>query len=64
MPDEKSKTEFEQHQSERGIVGEFVEFLMDNKKFWLVPILLVLLLLGTIIVLGSTSAAPFIYTLF
>jgi len=37
---------------------------MENKKWWLVPILLVFVLLGVLIVLGGTSAAPFIYTLF
>lgn len=46
------------------IVAEFWEFLCENKKFWLIPILIVLLLLGVLIVLGGTSASPFIYTLF
>jgi len=46
------------------IVMEFLEFLGQNKKFWLIPIIIVLLLLGLIIALGGTSAAPFIYTLF
>jgi hypothetical protein len=46
-----------------GIVAEFWEFIKDNKKFFLIPILLVLLLIGVLIVLGSTGAAPFIYTL-
>ncbi len=40
-------------------------FLMTRKKFWLLPIILVLLLFGALIVLTSGSAvAPFIYTLF
>ncbi len=40
-------------------------FLIERKKFWLVPIVLVLLLLGVLIVFGGSSAiAPFIYTLF
>jgi len=40
-------------------------FLNVRKKFWLAPIILVLLLFGTLIVLTSGSAiAPFIYTLF
>ena len=51
-------------QSQRGIVSEFVDFLLHNKKWWLTPIILVLLLLGLIIALGGTGAAPFIYTLF
>ena len=51
-------------QSSPGIIREFVDFLRYNKKWWLTPILLVLLLVGTLIVLGGTAAAPFIYTLF
>jgi hypothetical protein len=40
-------------------------FFMTRKKFWLTPIILVLLLLGLLIVFGSSSAlAPFVYTLF
>jgi hypothetical protein len=44
---------------------EFLMFLMTRKKFWLLPAIIVLLLLGAIIVLASGSAlAPFIYTIF
>ncbi len=39
-------------------------FLRENKKFWLIPILLVVLLLSVLVVFSGTSAAPFIYTLF
>jgi len=40
-------------------------FLKERKKFWLVPIVFILLLLGVLIVFGGSSAiAPFIYTLF
>ncbi len=40
-------------------------FMRERKKFWLLPIILVLLLLGGLIVLTQGSAvAPFIYTLF
>ena len=40
-------------------------FMRARKKFWLAPIILVLLLLGALIVLSQGSAvAPFIYTLF
>jgi hypothetical protein len=47
------------------IVGEFWAFLKERKKYWLAPILVVLLLLSLIIVLTSGSAlAPFIYALF
>jgi hypothetical protein len=44
---------------------EFWEFLKVRKKYWLFPILLVLLLFGGLIVLTQGSAiAPFIYTIF
>ena len=46
------------------LVREFVEFLGENKKWWLAPILISILLLGGLVLLGGTAAAPFIYTLF
>ncbi|MBK6903931.1 MAG: hypothetical protein IPH04_14320 [Saprospirales bacterium] len=40
-------------------------FLRERKKFWLAPVIVILLLLGILIVIGGSSAlAPFIYTLF
>ena len=40
-------------------------FIKERKKFWLVPVIIVLLLIGALIVFGGSSAvAPFIYTLF
>ncbi len=47
-----------------GLVREFVEFLGENKKWWLAPIIVSVLLLGALVLLGGTAAAPFIYTLF
>ena len=48
-----------------GIVKEFWEFLKVRKKWWLTPIVIVLLLLGFLIVFTQGSAlSPFIYTLF
>ena len=46
------------------MVAEFWDFLKHNKKWWLLPIVIVLLMLGALVMLGSTAAAPFIYTLF
>tara|TARA_B100001750_G_C14938581_1_gene317635 strand:- start:75 stop:224 length:150 start_codon:yes stop_codon:yes gene_type:complete len=44
---------------------EFWEFLKERKKYWLFPILFVLLIFGGLIVLSQGSAiAPFIYTIF
>jgi|TARA_E500000178_G_scaffold355991_1_gene430959 hypothetical protein len=46
-------------------IKEFWEFLKVRKKFWLLPIIIVLVLFGGIIVLSQGSAvAPFIYTIF
>ena len=44
---------------------EFWEFLTERKKYWLIPIIIVLALFGILIVLSQGSAvAPFIYTIF
>ena len=44
---------------------EFWEFLKERRKYWLIPILIVLVLFGGLIVLSQGSAiAPFIYTMF
>ncbi len=47
-----------------GLVQEFWDFLKDNKKWWLAPIVISILGLGLLVLLGGTAAAPFIYTLF
>ena len=47
-----------------GIAREFIEFLRHRKKWWLTPIILVLLMVGLLVIVGGTGAAPFIYTLF
>jgi len=51
-------------QSQPGFFREYVNFLRHSKKWWLIPILLALLVIGVLVVLGGTAAAPFIYTLF
>jgi len=58
------KSEFEKAGEGRqlSLIGEFLLFVVENKKWWLVPILLVLALLGLLVVLSLTGAAPFIYT--
>jgi hypothetical protein len=46
-------------------MSEFVLFLRENKKLWLLPIAVSLVLLGTLLVFAQSSAlAPFIYTVF
>lgn len=59
--------EFEQaakEQKDESLVKEFLSFLAHNKKWWLLPILVVMLMFGLLIVLSQTAVAPFIYTLF
>ncbi len=48
-----------------GLVREFLQFLAHNKKWWMIPLLLVIALLAGLILLGSNPAiAPFIYSIF
>jgi hypothetical protein len=47
------------------VVTELWEFMRHNKKYWLAPIVITLVLVGALLVLAKSSAiAPFIYTLF
>lgn len=59
---------FEQLASEEAktgtLAGDFWRFLAENKKWWLTPIILALLLIGALLVLSSSAIAPFVYTLF
>ena len=47
-----------------GILSEFWYFLNQTKKWWLLPIVVILLAFGLLMALSGTAAAPFIYTLF
>lgn len=51
-------------QERPGIVAEFIEFLRYNKKWWLAPILAIMLMLTLLAFLTASPVAPFIYTLF
>jgi hypothetical protein len=51
-------------QRPNSFVAEFWDFLRHNKKWWLTPIVVILLLFGAMMFLSGTAAAPFIYTLF
>lgn len=47
------------------VVSELWEFMKQNKKYWLAPIVITLVLVGALLVFAKGSAiAPFIYTLF
>ena len=48
-----------------GIAGELLSFFWRNKRWWALPMVVVLLLVGVLLILAQSSAiAPFIYTLF
>jgi len=48
-----------------GIVGELLRFFLQNKWWWLTPMLVILFILGAVIIFAQTSAiSVFIYTLF
>ncbi len=50
---------------QRGLVAEFWAFLGARKKWWLAPIIIVMVLVGALLVFAQGSAlAPFIYTIF
>ena len=51
-------------QSRDSIVADYVAFLKRTRKWWLVPLILVLFLFSLLFVLLATGAAPFVYTLF
>jgi drug/metabolite transporter superfamily protein YnfA len=50
--------------SRGGFLGELWDFLKANKKWWLLPIIILFLILAVLILLAGTGLAPFIYTLF
>jgi hypothetical protein len=48
-----------------GIAGELLSFFWRNKRWWVLPMVVVLLLMGVLLILAQSSViAPFIYTLF
>ena len=48
-----------------GIVSELWAFMRERKKFWMLPIIVMLLLVGSLLIFAKGSAlAPFIYTIF
>jgi hypothetical protein len=61
-----ASVELRKHAMNRlGIIKEFFEFLRERKKWWIAPILVFLVLLGVLLIFaGSSTLAPFIYSLF
>jgi len=63
----KSETNFEKMAADgrkSSFAVELFAMLRNRKKYWLMPIVIVLLLFGVLVFLSGTAAAPFIYTLF
>ena len=65
-PPQTSGTDFTKlaEESQPGLLREFADFLVQNNLWWIAPIIIVLLLVVFFVYLGSTAAAPFIYTVF
>ena len=63
---ENEKKSFEEagKEGEASLLAEFVQMLKQNKKYWMVPLVVVLLGFGLLIALGGTAIAPFIYQMF
>ncbi len=51
-------------EGQMGLLAEFWDFLLHNKKWWITPVIVMLLLAGLMVFLSTTSLAPFIYTIF
>jgi hypothetical protein len=45
-------------------LSDYLYFLKNNKKWWMLPLLVLLLAFGALMILATSGAAPFIYTLF
>ena len=65
-PGNTRRNQFTSHaaQAQPGLIAQLFDLLRHNKKWWLAPIILVLLFVSALILLSGTVAAPFIYTLF
>ena len=62
-----SKNDLEQaaaEQARTGLLRELWGFLRENKKWWLLPFLIVLFVLGLLAILSGTGVAPFLYPFF
>ena len=62
----KPEEDFERqaHGKRTNLAVEIVQMLKENKKWWLAPIILAILLLGLLVVIGGSPLAPFIYPIF
>ena len=64
-PQQAAKTFAEEASKDNpSLLSEFWDLVLHEKKWWLIPIIVVLLAIGLLVVLGSSAVAPFIYPLF
>lgn len=66
MTDTENTNEFTAHaqQDRTNILQEFWGFICHNKKWWLTPIILLIMFVGIMVIIGSGGVGPFIYALF
>ena len=62
--DRKRRFEKAASQDDPQLLTEYLRFLSHNRKYWLIPIVAVLLLIGLLVMLGGSVAGAFIYTFF
>jgi len=56
--------ELSQRRSKPSVFADMAYFFRHSKKWWMLPIVALLLVFGVVMLLGGTAVAPFIYTLF
>jgi hypothetical protein len=65
MEDDRGGSKFEKASAKNAtLVGEIIAFMLQNKKWWLIPIMLCFVAVAVFALFGNTVAMPFIYTLF
>jgi hypothetical protein len=66
VPSEAGKSRFEAaaERSQPSSLRQLGRFLVHNKKWWMIPMLLVIALVGALLLTSGTVVAPFVYTLF
>ena len=64
MASEKSRFEELNEERRPSLAREFLVFMIENKAWWMLPIIIILGLMSLLVVLAGTGAAPFIYPLF
>ena len=66
MSEEDRRSAFEKAGEEKqlSLAQEFWVFIVENKAWWMIPIIALLAIIGLFVILGSTGAAPFLYTVF